>query len=55
MNNLLNIQTPAESIAQIRKADYGLLNNGISNLRMAYWNLAMDALYEEAVFRGEVR
>ena len=35
MNNLLNIKTPAESIAQIRKADYDLLNNGINNLRMA--------------------
>ena len=53
MNNLLNIKTPAESIAQLRKADYNLSNNGVSNLRLAYWNLATEALYEEAIFRGE--
>ncbi len=53
MNNLLNIKTPAESIAQIRKADYNLSNHGVSNLRLAYWNLTTEALYEEAVFRGE--
>ena len=53
MNNLLNIKTPAESIAQIRKADYDLSNHRIGNLRLAYWNLPMEALYEEAVFRGE--
>jgi phosphoenolpyruvate carboxykinase (ATP) len=53
MNNLLNIKTPAESVAQTRKADYNLSNNGIGNLRLAYWNLPTEALYEEAVFRGE--
>ncbi|GAB4458797.1 MAG: phosphoenolpyruvate carboxykinase (ATP) [Anaerolineales bacterium] len=53
MNNLLNIKTPAESVAQIRKADLNLSAVGISNLRLAYWNLATEALYEEAVFRGE--
>jgi phosphoenolpyruvate carboxykinase (ATP) len=53
MNNLLNIKTPAESIAQIRKADLNLSNIGVSNLRLAYWNLTTEALYEEAVFRGE--
>ncbi|HUI90459.1 MAG TPA: phosphoenolpyruvate carboxykinase (ATP) [Anaerolineales bacterium] len=53
MNNLLNIRTPAESVAQVRKADYNLSNHGIGNLRLAYWNLPMEALYEEAVFRGE--
>ena len=53
MNNLLNIKTPAESIAQLRKADYNLSNNGVGNLRLAYWNLATEALYEEAIFRGE--
>ncbi len=53
MNNLLNIKTPAEGTAQIRKADYNLSNQGIGNLRLAYWNLPMEALYEEAVFRGE--
>ena len=53
MNNLLNIKTPAESIAQSRKADFNLSNQGISGLRLAYWNLTAETLYEEAVFRGE--
>ena len=53
MNNLLNIKTPAESVAQVRKADYNLSNQGISNLRLAYWNLTTEALVEEAVFRNE--
>lgn len=53
MNNLLNIKTPAESIAQTRKADYNLSNVGVGNLRLAYWNLPTEALVEEAVFRGE--
>jgi phosphoenolpyruvate carboxykinase (ATP) len=53
MNNLLNIKTPAESVAQIRKADYNLSNHGVTNLRLAYWNLSTEALYEEAVFRNE--
>jgi len=53
MNNLLNIKTPAETIAQARKADYNLSNTGVSSLRLAYWNLPIEALYEEAVFRRE--
>ena len=36
MNNLLNIKTPAETVAQVRKADYNLSNQGIGNLRLAY-------------------
>jgi len=53
MNNLLNIKTPSEATAQVRKADYNLSNHGISNLRLTYWNLPTEALYEEAVFRNE--
>jgi phosphoenolpyruvate carboxykinase (ATP) len=53
MNDFLNIKTPAESVAQVRKADYNLSNHGVSNLRLAYWNLPMEALYEESVFRRE--
>jgi len=49
----MNNRTPAEVIAQARKADYGLSNHGASNPRLAYWNLPMEALYEEALFRGE--
>src|SRR5215216_2186546 len=53
MNNLLDIKTPAKSIAQTRKADFNLSNHGVSNLRLDYWNLSTEALYEEAVFRAE--
>ena len=55
MNNLLNIKTPAEGEAKALKSDYGLDNHGISNLRMSYWNLPTEALYEEIAFRGEGR
>jgi phosphoenolpyruvate carboxykinase (ATP) len=53
VNNILNIKTPAESIAQVRKSEYNLSNHGIANLRLAYWNLPTEALVEEAVFRNE--
>jgi phosphoenolpyruvate carboxykinase (ATP) len=53
VNNLLNIKTPAEPVAQTRKADYNLSNQGVGNLRLAYWNLPTEALVEEAVFRSE--
>ena len=53
MNNLLNIKTPAEGTAHARKADYSLSNHGLANLRLAYWNLPQEALYEEAIFRSE--
>ena len=55
MNSLLNIKTPAESIAQVRKADFNLSNQGMVNLRPAYWNLPTEALVEEAIFRNEGR
>jgi phosphoenolpyruvate carboxykinase (ATP) len=55
MNNLLNIKTPTENEAKALKSDYGLDNHGISNLRMSYWNLPTEALYEEIAFRGEGR
>ncbi|HEY9167241.1 MAG TPA: phosphoenolpyruvate carboxykinase (ATP) [Candidatus Kryptonia bacterium] len=55
MNNLLNIKTPAEGEAKALKSDYGLDNHGISNLRMSYWNLPTESLYEEITFRGEAR
>src|SRR5258706_7061052 len=53
MNDLLNIKTPAESIAQTRKADYNLSKHGISSRRLEYWNLTTEALTEEAIFRKE--
>jgi len=55
MNNILNIKTPAQGEAGAVKSDYGLDNHGITNLRMAYWNLPTEALYEEITFRQEAR
>jgi phosphoenolpyruvate carboxykinase (ATP) len=53
MGNIYNIKTPAEGQAASIRGDYGLDNLGFTNLRMAYWNLPMEALYEESIFRGE--
>ncbi|MGA3246112.1 MAG: phosphoenolpyruvate carboxykinase (ATP) [Bacteroidota bacterium] len=55
MNNILDIKTPAQSEASALKSDYGLENHGLSNLRLAYWNLPTEALYEEIAFRREAR
>ncbi|MBX2990685.1 MAG: phosphoenolpyruvate carboxykinase (ATP) [Bacteroidetes bacterium] len=55
MNNLLNIVTPAQAEATALKSDYGLDNHGLANLRVAYWNLPTEALYEEITFRKEAR
>ena len=55
MNNILNIATPTQAEAQTLKSDYGLEHHGLSNLRMAYWNLPTEALYEEIAFRREAR
>ncbi len=53
MNNILNIQTPAQEQAHTLQADYGLQNHGLTNLHESYWNLRRAALYEEIVFRNE--
>ena len=55
MNNLLDIKTPAQGQANALKADYGLENIGLTNLRQIYWNLPMEALYEEITFRNEAK
>jgi len=55
MNNILDIRTPAEPQADSIRSDYGLENLGLNNLRKVYWNLPVEALYEEAIFRGEAR
>lgn len=52
-NNLLNIHTPAESVADALKAEYDLSFQGLGNHRKVYWNLPVEALYEEIVFRSE--
>ncbi len=53
MNNLLDIHTPAQGEAAALKSDFGLDNHGLSNLRLAYWNLPAASLYEEVAFRRE--
>ena len=39
MSNTLNVKSPTESNAQMRKADYDLSNHGFGNLRLGYWNI----------------
>lgn len=53
MNNPQNLKSPAESIAQARKADFDLAKLGISSVKNAYWNLTTESLTEEAIYRGE--
>ena len=55
MNNILDIKTPAQSEAIALRSDYGLENHGLTNLRQAYWNLPVEALYEEISFRREAK
>jgi len=55
MSNLLDIKTPAQGEARALKSDYGLENHGLTQLNQVYWNLPVEALYEEAVFRREGR
>ena len=53
MNNILDIKTPAEAQAAARKCDFALENHGLTQLNKVYWNLPLESLYEEAIFRGE--
>ncbi len=55
MNNLLNIQTPAQAEAAGLKCDYGLEALGLANTGTVYWNLPAEALVEEIIFRREGR
>jgi phosphoenolpyruvate carboxykinase (ATP) len=55
MNNLLNIQSPAQAEAAAQAADYGLANHGLAHPGNVYWNLPAPALYEEIAFRREGR
>jgi len=54
-HNFLNIRTPAQKEAEALKSDYGLENLGLTNVNRVYWNLPVESLYEEAIFRGEGR
>jgi phosphoenolpyruvate carboxykinase (ATP) len=51
--NVYNIKTPAEGQAGSVRSDYGLENLGLANLHKIYWNLPVEALYEESIFRAE--
>ncbi len=53
MTHSQNHVSPAQSIANARKANYDLTKLGISSVKTAYWNLTTEALTEEAIFRGE--
>jgi phosphoenolpyruvate carboxykinase (ATP) len=53
MNNLLSIRTPAQAQASALKGDFGLEGIGLVNLNQVYWNLPVEALVEEALFRRE--
>ena len=53
--DLLSLKTTAQAQAGELASDYGLDNHGLTNLRCVYWNLPVEALYEEIVFRGEGR
>jgi phosphoenolpyruvate carboxykinase (ATP) len=55
MNIYLDVQSPAVQEAGKLASDYGLQNQGLTNLRRVYWNLPTPALYEESVFRSEGR
>jgi len=55
MNPYLDLPSPAQSEAGKLASVYGLANHGLSNVHRVYWNLPTPSLYEEAVFRGEVR
>ena len=53
--NPLDLKTPAQADAAELASEYGLANHGLTNLRCAYWNLPVPALYEEIAFRAEGR
>jgi phosphoenolpyruvate carboxykinase (ATP) len=52
-SNIYNIKTPSDGQAGSVRADLGLESVGLTNLHKVYWNLPMEALYEESIFRGE--
>jgi phosphoenolpyruvate carboxykinase (ATP) len=51
----LEFDTPASKQARDLASDFKLSNYGLANLDRVYWNLPAEALYEEAIFRGEAR
>ena len=55
MNNILELKTSSSTQSQENKSEYRLDYLGLGNLRKAYWNLPVEALYEEIIFRGEAQ
>jgi len=53
MGKYLEFDTPACRHADFRASDYKLRNHGLLGLDRVFWNLPEEALYEEAIFRGE--
>ena len=53
MNIYLDVQSPAVKQAGSLASMFGLQNQGLTDIRRAYWNLPASSLYEEAVFRNE--
>ena len=51
----LEFATPAQKQAGDWAGDFKLHNLGFQHLDRVYWNLPNEALYEEAVFRGEAK
>jgi phosphoenolpyruvate carboxykinase (ATP) len=55
MINYLDIRTPAQGEAGAVRSDFGLDQQGLSQLGTVYWNLPSASLYEEVAFRREGR
>lgn len=53
MSKYLEFYTPATKQANELASDYRLKNYGFTNLDRVFWNLPVEALYEEAIFRNE--
>jgi len=53
MTKYLEFDTPATKQAGDLASDFKLQNHGLRYLDRVFWNLPTEALYEEAVFRGE--
>jgi len=49
----LEFDTPASKQAGDLASDFKLANHGLRHLDRVFWNLPAEALYEEAIFRGE--
>jgi phosphoenolpyruvate carboxykinase (ATP) len=53
MTKYLEFDTPASKQAGDLASDFKLANLGLKHLDRVFWNLPAEALYEEAIFRGE--